>query len=539
MKKKINVFFTWLLLLLVIVGVTLFLKINTYTHDDWWAGFYYFKFNFVNNFMHSDQGLVWSWFTGKLCTQLIPQIFHIHPQQNIITAIIKGINFAIFIYLASAFFNISTKKIPDFFVVLANTFLVFSVIFIVDYHQLVWNNQHFKYLYNLIIGSSIWLVWFREFMKGQFLSGKYLIRDCIFAFILVFTGHLVNIPSIIMFLCLFVYMVYNAEKHREFFISTIKRNYFIPLIYITCCITYVNMPGFTYIKKARWPEGSAIVYAITHFWEFTELFFKQVFGSKYIAGLFLITVIGIIAIIILRKRIDKKYIIASIAIFLGNLAFQYSLLFCGKTYYDQKSYWFVSPQIAATFLFYLIINCNIIFGCIYNLIEKTNIKVYLTVGIFMLINIIYPISVSQIKVMELYEKEKIQRVAIYKISKIFRYYALTSDTIYVPLTYYPRINVFPARNLWAPVNHNIYTILYKKTFKPREIEVNLKYTYKPVIDNMILVYKIDKNKKFEPMNKRILNDAELFPKEELDNINFNNLYNDSFVLQMKEPEFDN
>ena len=56
---------------------------------------------------------------------------------------------------------------------------------------------------------------------------------------------------------------------------------------------------------------------------------------------------------------------------------------------------------------------------------------------------------------------------------------------------------------------------------------------------MKLIYHINPNTEFNKIDKKIINENELFTTKEIENINFKNLYNDEFILQMQEPQYEN
>ena len=506
--KLFNNILTILLLLLIVIGVVCFNSVGTYSHDDWWAGFFWYN-SIIQNILSSDQGLVWSWAFGKFVTHTIPGIFHLHPQQNIFAPIVKGINFAIYTGLLALFFSPVKRKIPNPIVIIANFLLIFSIVFFVDYQLLVQMNQNSKYLFNLIIGTSIWYIWINEFFNDKFLIEKNIIRDCIFVFILAFTGHLVNIPTIILFTFLFMYKVFQSENRKDSFKKLFRMAYPIIGIYIICGVLYMNIPGLTYIRMERVPQDSILVYSITHFMNFTKEFFKFYFSNIYFYSLLIITVLGFVGMLINWKKIDKKYFVVASAIFTANFVFQYALLTCGTTFYDHKSYWFVSLDITATFLLYLILCCNIIYGCLYRLLDKKVYKIVSIILVFVIINLIYPINKALKNGEYVYHRQLVQREAIYKLSKIWYYYALRGDTIYVPREYYINLNALAYYLPWDFINKN-----------------------------MMLVYKVKKPKEFKLILKKITNENEMFTEDELKNIDFKRLYDELFVLKMKAPKYE-
>lgn len=506
--RRFNNILTLLLLLLIVIGVGVYNAAGTYSNDDWWACFFLSK-NLYQNFLSSDQGLVWSWFAGKIVTHAIPTWLHIHPQQNILLGILKGINFAVYILILSLFFNAGSKKIPKPLVVLVNTLLIFSIIFTYDKLLLFHVNQHYKYIFNLIIGTSIWFVWINEFLNNEFLTGKKIVRDSVFAILLAFAGHLVNIPTCFLFSVLFTCEVLKSENRPENLKRLLRIVMPMGIIYIAFLLIYINLPGFTYSRAERIPQTSIFIYSVTHLISFTKEFILHIFSSKYIYGLLIITIAGLTGLIFNRKRIDYKYIVVALSIFFANFAFQYLLITCGTTFYDGKSYWFASEELTATFLFYLILDCNIIYGCLFGLIDKKAYKTAMIVICFITINIIYPINTVYNNIQEFYEKELIQREAIYKINKICRYYALKDDVIYIPEEYLNQINILAKQQLWISV-----------------------------VWNLKLIYEIQQdNKNFKLMRGKVTNEEILFKDYELKHPDFKKLYDDNFILRMKRPRY--
>lgn len=510
MRKFYTGIFTFIILACVVICTVIFNYVGTYSNDDWWAAFYWSK-SFIFNLLSSDQGLIWSWHFEKFLMQIIPSVFHIHPLQNIFVPIVKGINFALCIFILSLFFKPSIKKIPNPLVVLINALIIFNIIFLVDIQIIVQINQHLKYVLNLILGGAIWYIWSNEFLNDKFLSRKNILRDCIYAIVLAFAGHLVNIPTIVFYNSLFIYEIFKSKRYLTNLKNLLPAYIPFAVIYIICGILYMNIPGLTYIRANRVPSESIIIYSFTHFADFSQKLFGNIFDYRYVCGLFVLTLIGLAVLIVKRKAIDKRYILISAAIFIANFAFQYSLLTCGTTYYDGKSYWFVSNEIKATFLFYLLLNCNVIYGCLFDSIKNIKYKITFILTSIIIINLIYPLNKAFDTVKLAYNGEIVQRTAIYKTNKIFRYYALKSDVIYIPIEYYSQVNVF-----------------------------NTQKVFDMLIRNLSKIYNINlEEKKYKLIDKKLINEAELFTEDEINNIDFKKLYDDNFILKMKEPKYEN
>jgi len=506
MKESYKYILTFVILACFATGLIIFNAVGTYSNDDWWAGFFWTK-NIIKNILDTDQGLLWSWHFEKFLMHVLPSVLHWHPQQNIFVAIVKGIDFALYAFLLSLFFKPMVKKIPNPLVVLINTLLVFYIIFLVDIVIIIHINQHLKYFLNLIIGGFIWYIWINEFLNNKFLLKENRIRDCIFAFILAFSGHLVNIPTIVFLTGLVLYEIFKTKDYSANLKKLLPVLIPLVLIYAICLLLYLNIPGFTYQRNIRAPQDPILIYSFTHFWDFTQKFFECIFSKKYIWSFLILNVIGFIGLFFNRNKIDKKYLVITISIFLANFVFQYSLLTCGTTFYDHKSYWFKSSELQVTFLCYLVINCNIIYGCLYRCINKTKFKIAYILSIFILINLIYPINIAIKNIKSAYNAEIIQRIAIYKVNKLYRYYSLKQgNTIYLPAEYYNHIN-----NYIGPI-----------------ILVNF-------TNNMELIYHVKNKKKVEITDKKVINEYELFTEEEIENIDFKKLYDDNFILRMKEP----
>lgn len=507
MKKVFNIL-TLIFFLIVVLGVMMYLKVETYSNDDWWTCF--FCGDFFNTFLSSDQGLVWSWFTMKILSHTIPNILQIHPQQNVFVALMKGLNFACSIYILSTFFDIIKKNVPNILVVIINTIIIFSIEFLVDPASLFLINPHMKYFLNLNLGLLVWIVWYRDFFNNEFLIKKHLIRDCFFVIILAFCGHLVNIPSIVMFLGIFIYGIFSSENRKNKFYQSIKQYLPLSFLYMIGLWIYLHLPGFTIIRAERLPQDSVLHYMITNFTDFSRDFIFYIFSTKYISGMFIAALLGFLIMFIYRKKIDIKYFVLSTSIFVGILAFEYALLACGRTFYDHKSYWFLSYEITMTFLFYLVIVLNIVYGCLYKLIDSKIAKMCFILIIVGAISFIYPIK-NVIKEAKIgHKKMLVQRDAIYKMNKICRYYDLTNNTIYIPYHIFKNINLFGDLT---------------------------DYYWENVTRNLSLIYNIPQEKRYEKVYSNLANENELFDTEELQNIDFYKLYDDEFIIQMKEPIF--
>ena len=112
-----------------------------------------------------------------------------------------------------------------------------------------------------------------------------------------------------------------------------------------------NLPGFTNITSSERSVEEPAKYFITNFCIFTKELFQHIFDVPCICGIFVITLAGIIGLLIFRKKTDIKYTVISLAIFVSIFIFEYSLLICGRTYYDHKSFWFASHEVSFVFIF--------------------------------------------------------------------------------------------------------------------------------------------------------------------------------------------
>ena len=433
-------------------------------------------------------------------------------QQNIILGLVKGLNFALIIYFFSRFFRLSKKTIPNPIIIIFNTIMFFSIVFLEDPLQITVVNQHFKYIFNLVVGFSIWTIWYREFLNNEFLQNKHILRDHFFIAILALCGHLVSIPTIIMFMSLCLYMIFSSKNYFCNFKQIVYKVTTMALIFGSLVIVCINLPGFVRIRQSRVPESSILNYSITHFVDFSVKFFEHITSSPYEYMLLIVTMIGFILLIIFRKKGAAEYLVIFGGIFVANFVFQYALLTCGTTYYDKKSYWFISHQLTSTFMFYLIICCNVLYGYLFRLIDKTVIKIIFVVVSFLFLEFVYPMDKIYRNTQYIYQRELIQQVAIYKINKLARYYELTDSIIYIPGEYYKNINL-----LGIGIKRDIFEI----------VQSNLK-----------LIYRMGDNKQFERVNKKIINEKELFSEEELVKPNFKKLYDANFVMQMPEPIFE-
>ena len=505
---KLNLFLVDFILITVVIGITCYCSVGTYSNDEWWMIPYSHCKNFLQNILYSDQGLVWSYNYQKFLIDT-SFLFHVHPQQNMYIQMAKALDYAIFIFILSVFCKPPEKKIPHWSVVLINTFLIFSIVIFVNISQIIQINQHFKYIFNLILGFAIWYILINEFFNDYLFSKKNIIRDCLFAIILAFSGHLVNIPTITLFTLLLIYNAIKSKNIFQYFKTFLSTYYPVIIVYFVSFITYLNLPGFTSIRNTRVPSESVISYSFKHFFEFTQEFLGHVFSSQYIYGLLIILLFGIALLFLNRKKIDEKYLVLTISVFIANLSFQYALLTCGRTYYSNIDYWFISPEITVTFLFYIVLDCNIVYGCLFKLLDNRLLKNFSVLFLLIVINLIYPISISYKDFKIAYEKQIIQREAIYKLNKLYRYYNLTKSPILYPADYHANINIFGAVYFLSP------SLITK---------------------NLSVIYYIEK-KESKIINKKILNEDELFSKDELKHINFNKLYDDKFILKMKKPKF--
>lgn len=494
----------WFILILFAVLVAVFLRTDIYTHDDWYQAFFYKK-DIVWQFLNADHGRVWSWFVMKFWAHIIPAVFHINPQQNIFGAIIRGINFAILVFLLTGFYSLGQKNKYNAGILLVNIFVVTALVLGVTQSVLIHYNQHFAYLFNYLIFLVIWFVWYGEFLQDKFCNGNHKIRDAFFAFILAFCGHFVNIPSLVMLFGLFIYKSITTDRN---YFKSFKNTTFqmLPIIlpFIVALLIHFNLPGFTLIRAARLPQEPILTFIVSNFFEYTKLLFNAFFIRKYAIVFNVLIILSFISFCFQNKKDKGKYIFIAFCLLISEIIFQYSLIACGTTYYAGKLYWIESREL----MFFVRLNYLLILNVLkWGYLFKYN--KYVTSTVLILLFVIFCTNYTEIKIRnDIYEyKTNIQRKTIYKIQKLYRYYDLKQEKVSVPLKY-------------------MLTL---------DFELNPVWEYAGVEQNCALVFK--STRKLNIINKNLINENEIFSKEELENIDFQKLYDNDFVLNMPRPEF--
>lgn len=497
-------------LILVAVFVAIFLKNDIYTDDDIFQSFFYSK-NMILQFFYADHGRIWSWFVMKFWAHLVPSFFHLHFQQNIFGQIIRGINFSIFFFLMVSFFYLGRKIKYSLLVLLFNIISIFSFLFLFDASIIINYNQHFGYLFNYILFLICWFFIFNSFIDDSLIEKNTKKRDIVIGVVLAFCGHFVNIPSFFIIFSLIFYYLFKERKH--FSIELLKKifNRFKYLLISFCLSLFVhfNLPGFTAIRQERLPEGNMIDFVLNNFMSYSYKMFKILFVDYFSINLiFILIVLLLITWFVIGKNEKKeKYIYIVFSIIFGTLFFQYSLILCGKTYYVSGQYWIHSNELIIFARLNFILCINILLGYIIKNLNKEKMKSLIT--IFMILFVFYTFPMVNVyKNIKFFNyKLKLQQIYVYKLQKLYRWQVLRNEEIIVPYEYLSQIGKPP-----------------------------VSWFFKAWVSNCALVYGI----KMRPVYityKRLLNDKEFYTTEELNNINFERLFDDDFVSSAKKPKY--
>ncbi|MDD3236605.1 MAG: hypothetical protein PHV37_00730 [Candidatus Gastranaerophilales bacterium] len=344
--KIINI----IVFLIFTLVITYVLWWDIYNWDDFVQCFFFDK-SLKDIILESDQGKYISWIVMKTVVDGVSFLFHIHPQDNWFGAVFRGFDFALLSFLLAKIFYIKNEKTPVNPVIFLLSFVfVISMVFNVDYSVFYIYNQHFAYVFNVIIFMIILLFFANYYINDKIPKGREIISCTLLAFLMGLSAHFNIILSIGILSVVFVAFFCKNKFKKEILNQKVEKGILFPLyaFLISCFVAFFN-PSFLAIGADRLAHYNGFQDAFSEACLFLLEVLKVLFCNRVnlfliIIGLLIFLIVGFITI----KNKDEKIIKTlqlGLGIYLGIIIFLLSLYSCGRTYYDSKSFWLTSPEI--------------------------------------------------------------------------------------------------------------------------------------------------------------------------------------------------
>lgn len=491
---------------LIVLSITLFLKYDIYEFDDFVQSFFY-TYDINTLLAKADHGKYISWFFMKFICHGSSLFLNIHPNENIIPRIVVGLDFALLSYLYASLTKITSRSNYINPLIFLSAFFVSTSLTLLHPDYLMRWNQHFGYILLFII-----LLWFMNVFASYFLNDKLPEKkDNVRNNILFFIAGISAYYNVFLLAGLFIFLIiYYSCKQKFNFKSILFDEKFLPLripiligifSFLLVCIN----PNLNLIASARTSNFSLISTFQTYFFEYTREWLHVMFTVPAIIVINL-SIILLLSIVFIQNRKITKTMMLSLAIIISSAAFQYLLIFCGKTLAYQD-FWISFPRVYLVHYYFCLIPIFLLLG---EALKNRKQKYYSIPFVISFLIFLYliPLFKSQ------FDTSKLIRKEMYMIIKSEMFYTINN---------YP-FAVIPEEN----IDWDAYT------FYPRKINWCVVYFYR----NYKLIYKQNPIRvKFVPLTEFIKNaklDGLNFTEEELIKSDFNNFYSKDFIGKLKK-----
>ena len=542
---SIHIFLLFFVLFCIILLVAKFLSYNTIAGDDVWQIF------FVNDFFyeltHPDHGRYLAWMQMKILGSWLPQIIGIHPQEfiSIFSSWVRGINIAILCLSISYF--VAIRHYKKFLLPLLTIFaFVYYSSNLISHNISEINNlsPHFGYQFGLMIFLIFFIVLAKYLLKDN-VSKINIICCSLISFLssLNDTFAVIGIISlVILSLLLFINKSFFEKKHVLF-----------PAISFVIG-AFISLYGMFLDKHViDFMDSEQNTNFFLYWFEMLKTFIPQYFQYVFSMHLFLHIFIIVLFVICFKQNKNNQLIILALSMYLGVLGFFASLITGGtETFYQKGLFWIAHNDLQLILQVILLSIFLLLLGEYLHCRKNLNIilKKFILSSIFVYISFLFLSSCSCFDLyISKYKGTPEVKKQAYIAEKMYLFYAYQSKEAYLPINLlsYPEI----ASSFWVGMfveQNERYVDLYEinannPAWKERDEVVNKIKTYKmdncfyvlcymPQIyslKNPIPFYFLDDEaalNKFEELGGK-------FTDEELNNINFNRLYDIDFVLNKK------
>ena len=546
MTKKI---LNSIIFITIIASIAYLLRFDIYEHDDFWQSFLSDS-SFWNILKSADHGRYFSWIYMKFVVTYSMWIQNIHPNMDIFPKIVTGFNIALLSLIISRFITspFKSKLTPLCFFI---TFVVLMNIYYISPQNIFRYNQHFAYQSNLIWFFLGWGVFSSYIINNTKPLPKDLLRNSFLSFMLGVTAHFNTISSIGILGVLFCYafIIFAIKEQKN--IPKIFQNFkdlgvgvYIPLLTFGIGnILYFSAPQFQSLLTYRsLAEGNCILNALSFLPEFIPAWIFHVFINDQ--AIYFIGAIIIFSIIILWNKTNIqtvrqkniRVLVMAWALVIGAGFFNASLILTGKSYYDGVSFWLVHGDLKVLTRMIFLSALWILIGYTISLYKDTFIKKDTTKKVYMvlfLLALVYPtfkvteqtLNIDYIKNAKEYKK------TWYITEKIYRFYSLQKLDAILPADqeqspYWHR--QLASSSVEKPVDWtgDAYIISNYPFIYYGEQELRDQSPYK----DHFVSYTMTNNDIALTMYSNM---GGVFTDQELEDLNFNKLFDTNFVLNIK------
>ena len=520
-SKIIYIFLFALISIITILLISYINSANSFSCDNYNFGLYKNGENILSPLLNGVDkahggGYIVSFIT-KLIDFALPTFLNIHPADFIGKAqgTIQGIIFCITCYIMANTLTIGNKNTLTHFAGYFFTIgvLLFEIVHTNSQYLFFSTNEFYRYIFISLFFLLLWQNIYKLTFNKEKLSNWNIVLTVISSFIIATNLELLIFISYILFFFLILFLIVYKIKKKQLFCKQNKAILSIILTFFIFSIWYLHSDGYQILAEAR---GLQKIYiSIIELKNFSIEYVEKIFLQQIIFWVFFFLML-IIAFIYSIKKENNQKIITSIIIEFSILITMFSLVFCGRTYYDKINFWLSREilifefSLLSIFAFFFIVN---------SILENTNNKkIFVTIILFLLLTppiLILNIDKHFIKDETLSNKK--YKIHNYIGDKMLRFYYLRNEIPILPDIQY---------------NYNPTPSLYNYELPENRCTTTNKY----ILDYYTIVYK---NKKAANIGYCVSKNAfEIFyekggsfTKSELENIKFSNLLDDHFILE--------
>lgn len=431
--KKRDLLLNIILFVVTVWLITILLKYSIFSRDDFYHAFFDRNETFFSWFQAADQGRYLSDLLMKFFCHIVPLLLNVHPQDNFLLPIVKGIGFATMAYVFSYLALLGTPK--KFFSVNPLIYLLSTLMLAIIIANNPWdlfnNTMFFVYFFNFIF-ALLGIITVSKYFLNDYVPNKSdIIRNTLIAFIVGASGHIVFIPI----LCFCFFIIAYALLTKRLNIKNAFKNpaFNLPSIFLILggILSFSNANSIYFFNRRVESESVVLKDISYNLKDFIPAFIENVFIYHRHLELFIIIIFTILLAIFLGREREKtdKYIVLSLAIIFGIASFNFALIFCGSnTFYQPNTYWVAHNEIQQVTSLYFLAAFFILLNC---LLKYKNIYNILFLFIAILVGEFYVCSQTTIK--RYYDASKVDRKYMYQMEKIFVYNVLNHNlNIYFP-----------------------------------------------------------------------------------------------------------
>jgi len=386
-----------------------------------------------------DHGCVVSVFFLKFVGSFIPNILGIHPANNYVGILFRGINLAAITFLLNKFLSYyisekKTKLLSYFFITI--TFLAFfSVMQDTEaYGCFFIMAKHCRYVFSMIPYLLFWYLIYKVFMEQVPLCKKQSVMLFVSAMWLgvsVESANISTLVSIALFLVFVFASKFFVKKQENALIKIFLNKKYIIIFSVFALGLFFALTnqGFTDIAEKR-GIANAILNISEYFGTFLVRWVSLVFLFHHF---WILTLSNILfSIFVLKNEPDKfnatRTVFFAWCLIFGISVFQLSLLTLGKTYYLEGKFWIEAGTLKFDTLIVQLVALCILLGKSFSLIDKQQVKDILKkCSVVSTIALIFALfTKNSIVAWNMYLIKN--RQVLYKAEKMYLFYASKNQT---------------------------------------------------------------------------------------------------------------